>query len=80
MDFQEYEAVLEVVLPIGFRQGHAAVPNAPIQITREKAILVGQGRKLLCDLASVVAECDRARTQVVINLNRYLAAGDALGA
>jgi len=80
MDFQEYEAGVELVLPIGFRQGHAAVRNAQIQIAREKAILVEQERQILHDLASVVAECDRARTQVETNLNRYLAARDALDA
>ncbi|HBJ34917.1 MAG TPA: transporter, partial [Planctomycetaceae bacterium] len=80
LDFQEYEAGLELVLPIGFRQGHAAVRNAQIHIAREKAILVEQERQILHDLASVVAECDRARTQVETNLNRYLAARDALDA
>lgn len=80
MDFQEYEAGIELVLPIGFRQGHAAVRNAQIHIAREKAILVEQERQILHDLASVVAECDRARTQVETNLNRYLAARDALDA
>ncbi len=80
LDFQEYEAGIELVLPIGFRQGHAAVRNAQIQIAREKAILVEQERQILHDLAAVVAECDRARTQVETNLNRYLAARDALDA
>lgn len=80
LDFQEYEAGIELVLPIGFRQGHAAVRNAQIHIAREKAILVEQERQILHDLASVVAECDRARTQVETNLNRYLAARDALDA
>jgi hypothetical protein len=80
MDFQEYEAGVELVLPVGFRQGHAAVRNAQIHIAREKAILVEQERQILHDLAAVVAECDRARTQVETNLNRYLAARDALDA
>jgi hypothetical protein len=79
-DYQEYEAGVELVLPVGFRQGHAAVRNAQIQIAREKALLVEQERQVLHDLAAVIAECDRARTQVETNLNRYMAARDALDA
>lgn len=79
-DYQEYEAGVELVLPVGFRQGHAAVRNAHIQIARERAMLVEQERQVLHDLAAVIAECDRARTQVETNLNRYMAARDALDA
>lgn len=79
-DFQEYEAGIELVLPVGFRQGHAAVRNAQIQIARDKAVLREQERQILHDLTATVAECDRALVQVETNLNRYLAASDALDA
>lgn len=79
-DFQEYEAGVELVLPVGFRQGHAAVRNAQIQIARDKAILREQERQILHDLTATVADCDRAYAQVETNLNRYLAASDALDA
>ncbi len=77
-DFQEYEASLELRLPVGFRQGHAAVRHARLQIARERAILHEQERQILHDLTAVVAECDRAIAQMQTNLNRYLAASDAL--
>jgi hypothetical protein len=77
-DFQEYEASLELKLPVGFRQGHAAVRNARLQVARNQAILREQQRQILHDLAAVVADCDRAYVQVQTNLNRYLAAADAL--
>ncbi len=80
LDFQEYEASLELKLPVGFRQGHAAVHNAKLQLVRDTAILREQERQVLHDLAAVVAECDRAYAQMNINMNRYLAAGDALAA
>jgi outer membrane protein TolC len=79
-DFQEYEAGVELVLPVGFRQGHAAVRFAQIQIARDKAVLREQERQILHDLTATVADCDRAYVQVATNLNRYLAASDALEA
>ncbi len=79
-DYQEYEAGVELVLPIGFRQGHAAVRYAQIQVARDRAVLQEQERQVLHDLTAVVADCDRAYVQVESNLNRYLAANDALDA
>ncbi len=78
LDYQEYEASLELRLPVGFRQGHAAVRHARLQISRERAVLKEQERQILHDLTAVVAECDRAFAQMQTNMNRYLAASDAL--
>ena len=78
MDFQEYEANLELRMPVGFRQAHAAVRHAKFQIARSKALLNEQERQILHDLAAVVADCDRAHVQMETNLNRFLAASDAL--
>jgi hypothetical protein len=77
-DLQEYEASLEMRLPIGFRQGHLAVRHAKLQVARERAMLFEQERQIIHDLTAMVAECDRAYVQVGTNLNRYLAASDAL--
>ncbi|MGB7345060.1 MAG: TolC family protein [Pirellulaceae bacterium] len=77
-DFQEYEASLELKLPVGFRQGHLAVRHAKIQLARDSAVLHEQERQIIHDLTAVVAECDRAFTQMQTNLNRFLAASDAL--
>ncbi|QDT12634.1 TolC family protein [Planctomycetes bacterium K23_9] len=80
LDFQEYEASLELKLPVGFRQGHLAVRHAKIQLARDQAVLHEQERQIIHDLTAVVAECDRAYKQMQTNLNRYLAASDALAA
>ena len=77
-DFQEYEASLELKLPVGFRRGHLAVRNAKVQLARERAVLREQERQILHDLSAAVAECDRSYVQMQTNLNRYLAASDAL--
>lgn len=79
-DLQEYEASLELKLPVGFRQGHLAVRHAKLQVARERSILVEQERQVIHDLTSMVAECDRAFAQVETNLQRYVAASDALAA
>nr|WP_182865259.1 TolC family protein [Rhodopirellula sp. JC639] len=79
-DLQEYEASLELKLPVGFRQGHLAVRHAKLQVARERAILEQQQRQIMHDLTSMVAECDRAYAQVETNRNRYQAASDALAA
>tara|TARA_R110002049_G_scaffold27321_2_gene94240 strand:+ start:451461 stop:453437 length:1977 start_codon:yes stop_codon:yes gene_type:complete len=79
-DFQEYEASLELKLPVGFRQAHAAVRHARIQLARDTSMLHEQERQILHDLASVVSECDRAFAQMQTNMNRFLAANDALSA
>ncbi|MDA8745496.1 TolC family protein [Rubripirellula amarantea] len=78
LEYQEYEANLELRMPIGFRQAHAAVRHAKFEIARAKALLMEQERQILHDLAAVVAECDRAHVQMETNLNRFLAASDAL--
>ncbi|TWU54578.1 Outer membrane efflux protein [Rubripirellula tenax] len=78
LDYQEYEASVELRLPVGFRQGHAAVRHARFQVSREKAILHEQERQVLHDLTAVVADVDRAFAQVQTSLNRFLAASEAL--
>jgi outer membrane protein TolC len=76
--YHEFAAGLEFSMPLGFRQGHAAVDNAEFLLARERALLLEQERQVVHDLSNVLAETDRAFEQVEINLNRYLAAQDAL--
>ncbi len=78
LDFQEYEASLELKLPVGFRQGHAAVRHAHFQLARNQSILHAQEQQILHDLTAVVSDCDRAFAQMQTNMNRYLAGSDAL--
>lgn len=80
LDFQEYEGSLEMKLPVGFRQAHLAVRNARLKLARDKALLHAQEQQVLHDLTAVVAECDRAYEQIETNMNRFLAASDAVAA
>ncbi|WP_404310952.1 TolC family protein [Neorhodopirellula lusitana] len=77
---QEYEAALEFKMPVGYRQAHAAVQHAKLQIARDEAVLHEQQRQILHDLLSTIAETDRAFALAETSLNRYLAARDALDA
>jgi hypothetical protein len=65
-------------MPLGFRRGSAAVNNAEFYLARDRALLREQERQVIHDLSNTLAEADRAYSQVEINLNRYLAAQDAL--
>ncbi|TWT93184.1 Outer membrane efflux protein [Stieleria varia] len=77
-DLQEYEANLELKLPVGFRQGHLAVRHAKMELARDRAVLKEQERQILHDLAATVAEVERSEALIESSLNRYLAATDAL--
>lgn len=77
-DFQEYQGNLELKLPVGFRQGHLAVRHAKLELSRDRALLREQERQVLHDLMAQVAESDRAFAQMQTNMNRYLAASDAM--
>jgi outer membrane protein TolC len=59
-DFQEWQVGLELSMPLGFRQAHAAVRNAELLLCRARAILEEQEHLVLHDAASAVAEFDRA--------------------
>ncbi len=76
--FQEYQGGLEFRMPVGFRQAHAAVQHAKLQIARDQALLREQERQIIHDLLSVIAETDRSYALAETSLNRYLAAKDAL--
>jgi len=79
-DFQEWQLGLELSVPIGFRQGHAAVRNAEIQLARQRALLKEQERQVVHDLASAVAELDRAHHVAQTAYNRRVAAIEQLRA
>ncbi len=72
--FQEWELGFEYSMPLGFRRGYAAVRNAQMQITRERAILEEQERQCIHDLSAAYADTDRAYTLMQAAYNRLAAA------
>jgi outer membrane protein TolC len=73
-EFQEWGLGVELVVPIGYRTGHAAVRNAELQLARARAILREQEQEVLSDLTAAVAELDRAYLLMRTNYNRRTAA------
>lgn len=72
-NYQEWTAGVEYSAPVGFRQGHAAVRNAELQLARERAILDEQERQVVADLSSVIGEVDRSYELARTNYNRKMA-------
>jgi outer membrane protein TolC len=73
-DFQEWRLGGELQLPIGFRQGHAAVANAQLLLARERALLVEQERLVVHDLSNAYADLRRAHDNCRLVFNRRVAA------
>ena len=79
-DFQEWQLGLELSMPLGFRQGFAAVRNAQLLLARERAVLEEQQRYVLHGLSDAVAEKDRAFAVTQTAYNRLVAARQQLDA
>ena len=73
-DQQEWAMGVELSMPIGFRQAHAAVTNAELQLSRARAVQVEQQREIVSNLSAAVTDAARAYQAQQNNLNRYLAA------
>lgn len=72
-NFQEWQMGVELNVPLGFRQGHAAVHAAELNVARERAVLFEQERQIIHDLSNSLAEVERAYTVCKTNLNRFRA-------
>lgn len=73
-DFQEWALGVELLAPVGYRQGHAAVRNAELLLARERALVLEQEQQVVSELSSAVAELDRSHELARTNYNRRLAA------
>lgn len=73
-DFQEWQLGMEYAMPIGFRQGHAAVRQAEWNLARDRAVLHEQERQVVHDLGTIVAEIDRAFVVLQTAAERRVAA------
>jgi outer membrane protein TolC len=73
-NFQEWQLGMQFQAPLGFRQGHAGVRNAELQLARERAVLRDQEKQIAADLSTAVAEVDRTFTLVRTHYNRRAAA------
>jgi len=72
--FQESQAGLEFSMPIGYRQGHAAVMQSEFRVARERAILHEQERQVIHDAANAVADLTRSHALAITASERRKAA------
>ena len=78
--FQEWQMGMEFSVPIGLRQGHAAVRSAELNIMRAKALLREQELQVAHDLSTAMSEVDRAYTLLQTEINRVIAAKQQMDA
>ena len=77
-EHQEWMLGLEFSMPIGFRQGHAAVANAELALCHERAIHREQEREVVHDLSNALSDAVRAYESCQSSLNRYIASREVL--
>jgi outer membrane protein TolC len=76
--YQEWQLGAEFSLPLGFRQGHAAVRNAEVAVSRARALVSQMERQVIHDVSDAVAEVERAYQVVQTDIDRTLAAKRAV--
>ena len=77
-DFQEWQLGMELEVPIGYRQGHAAVRNAEHVLARERAVLREQKRQVIYGLSTALGDVKRAYAVAQAQYNRWHAANEQL--
>ena len=76
--FQESQIGLEYSMPIGYRQGCAAVAHAELRVARERAVLFEQERQVIHDVGNAVADLVRSYTVTQTAWERRRAASEYL--
>lgn len=79
-DLHEWEFGIDASVPIGFRQQHAAVRHAELNLAREKTVLSEQQRQVIFGLSNAVGELRRASRVRSANANRLEAANEQFAA
>lgn len=73
-NLQEWELGLDLSVPLGFRQQHAATRHAELNLSREQSILKEQERQVIFGLSNAMGELVRTTKVRNANLNRLRAA------
>ena len=74
----DWQLGLELNGAIGNRQGHVAIRNAELNVSRERVLLEEQQRQLLLDLNAAYTEVDRALAAVKVAVNNRIAAEEEI--
>ncbi|MBS0210671.1 MAG: TolC family protein [Planctomycetes bacterium] len=73
-NYQEWQLGVNFQMPLGFRQGLAAVRNEQLQLARERAILQDQELEVSHQLTNAIRNLDRFYALCQTNFNRRVAA------
>jgi hypothetical protein len=73
-DRTEWQLGVEMNMPVGFRNAHAAVRNSELRVARERVILHEQKRQIVYGVSNAIGDLKRAYEVRLTNYNRYLAA------
>ena len=79
-DHQEWQVGVEFSMPLGFRQGNAAVRNAELRLSQARTVLREEERTVVSGLSESVAEVNRAYSLLQTAIYRTKAAKDQLAA
>ncbi|MEZ6094768.1 MAG: TolC family protein [Pirellulaceae bacterium] len=77
-DLDDWQLGLDMQGPLGKRQGHLAVRNAELRLSRERTVLREQQRQILHDLSAAYTEVDRALANIRTAYNSYIATQEEL--
>jgi outer membrane protein TolC len=69
-NYQEWQAGVEFLMPVGYRRAHAAVRNAQLQLEREREILREQERSIYYGLSNAFCEVRRSYDNRQLQLQR----------
>jgi outer membrane protein TolC len=75
-NLQEWELGIDMSMPLGFRQAHAAKRHAELRLARERAVLTEQERSIIFGLSNAMGELVRTSRVRKANLNRLDAANE----
>lgn len=63
-EFQEFDASLQLNVPLGYRRASANIRQTHLNLTRERLVLKEQQRLVAIELADAIAELNRAYVQM----------------
>lgn len=79
-NLQEWQMGIELSVPLGKRQAHAAMRQAELMLARDRAILHEQERAIVQSLSNAISDVDRAYAVLQTTFNRRHAARQEVAA
>ena len=75
-EYEDWQIGVQLTIPLGFRQAHAAEKNAQLNLVRERRVLAKQEEQVAHDLSQALQDIDRYYQTTEYNFNRRRSAED----